>query len=52
MPNGILRPLASRQRMAIFPVLVFIAFFYRIVGKYSSHRPSRAGEDRDGFGWW
>lgn len=26
--------------------------FYRIVGKYSSHSPSRASEDADGFGWW
>ena len=25
---------------------------YRIVGKYSSHSPSRASEDADGFGWW
>jgi len=25
---------------------------YRIVGKYSSHSPSRASEYADGFGWW
>ncbi len=28
------------------------SLFYRIVGKYSSHSPSRASEEPDGFGWW
>ncbi|HYX39073.1 MAG TPA: hypothetical protein VE954_38710 [Oligoflexus sp.] len=29
-----------------------VASLYQIVGKYSSHSPSRAGEEPDGFGWW
>ncbi|HYX38894.1 MAG TPA: hypothetical protein VE954_37790 [Oligoflexus sp.] len=39
---------------ALVGALGALIFFliYRIVGKYSSHSPSRACEEPDGFGWW